>query len=229
MSGRGVIGVSSGHTAVEGTTSSGIAIYGGVDAGARGRGVVGVSGSRTAIEGNSTSGDAVYGVSKSGIGVHGKGGHLGGYFEGNVQITGDLSIQGVSIQAWLQRIITLEKLIDNLLTRLQILNEKNQTPPKKNRGASCIMDYDPEAPPSDAVVGVKVHGGGFYADKVVTVMQVARPQNGQDSQFANTKADSSGGYLVRRSVLKNFPKQPVELYAIGSMSGITSNTAGMNI
>ncbi|MET4097734.1 hypothetical protein, partial [Arthrobacter sp. UYCu712] len=111
--------------AVEGTTSSGIAIYGGVDAGARGRGVVGVSGSSTAIEGNSTSGDAVYGVSKSGIGVHGKGGHLGGYFEGNVQITGDLSIQGVSIQAWLQRIITLENRANTLQSDVNALENRN--------------------------------------------------------------------------------------------------------
>lgn len=40
-------------------------------------------------------------MSATGIGVHGKGGHLGGYFEGAVEITGNLTIQGVSLQLWL--------------------------------------------------------------------------------------------------------------------------------
>jgi hypothetical protein len=42
----------------------------------------------------SASGDGVFGISQSGIGVHGKGGKLAGQFEGDVQITGTLSVAG---------------------------------------------------------------------------------------------------------------------------------------
>ncbi len=37
-------------------------------------------------------GTGVYGVSPAGIGVHGKGGHLAGFFEGDVEVTGDIRL-----------------------------------------------------------------------------------------------------------------------------------------
>ena len=42
----------------------------------------------------SVSGDGVFGISQNGIGLHGKGGKLAGQFEGDVQITGALSVAG---------------------------------------------------------------------------------------------------------------------------------------
>jgi len=44
----------------------------------------------------------VWAVSGQGVGIHAKGGQLAGYFDGPVEITGNLTIQGVSIQTWLQ-------------------------------------------------------------------------------------------------------------------------------
>jgi hypothetical protein len=35
------------------------------------------------------------GTSKSGVGVHGKGGRLAGFFDGNVEVTGRLKIPGL--------------------------------------------------------------------------------------------------------------------------------------
>jgi hypothetical protein len=37
-------------------------------------------------------GTGVYGVSPAGIGVHGRGGHLAGFFEGDVEVTGDIRL-----------------------------------------------------------------------------------------------------------------------------------------
>ena len=37
-------------------------------------------------------GSAVYGDSPSGIGIHGKGGRLAGFFEGDVEVTGDIRL-----------------------------------------------------------------------------------------------------------------------------------------
>ena len=117
-SGRGVVGVSQDHTAVEGNTVDGIGVFGsaapptaapGTPApNSKGRGVVGVGQSGTGVEGFSETGSGVWAVSGKGVGIHAKGGQLAGYFDGPVEITGNLTIQGVSIQTWLQRIIALE-------------------------------------------------------------------------------------------------------------------------
>ena len=56
-----------------------------------GRGVVGVSTNGTGVWGQTDgAGIGVAGSSKNGIGVHGKGGRLAGFFDGDVEITGDL-------------------------------------------------------------------------------------------------------------------------------------------
>ena len=88
--GRGVVGVSKVSTGVAGTTTSGIAIYG--EASENGRGVVGVSKVASAVEGNSTSGAGVWGTSQTGVGIFGKGGGLAGQFEGNVLVSGKLTV-----------------------------------------------------------------------------------------------------------------------------------------
>ena len=44
------------------------------------------------VIGRSDSNTGVSGESKTGVGVHGKGGHLAGFFEGNVEVTGDISL-----------------------------------------------------------------------------------------------------------------------------------------
>jgi hypothetical protein len=54
--------------------------------------VVGVGTVATGVEGNSTSGAGVYGSSQTGIAVHGNGGRLAGLFEGDVHITGVLTV-----------------------------------------------------------------------------------------------------------------------------------------
>jgi hypothetical protein len=72
-SGRGVVGVSKSHTGVEGSTKSGIAVFGGVDNDDlrhNGRGVVGVAQAATGVEGHSVGGAGVWGSREDGEGVH---------------------------------------------------------------------------------------------------------------------------------------------------------------
>ena len=57
-----------------------------------GRGVVGVAKTATGVEGNSTSGAGVFASSITGIGLYGKGGRLAGFFEGDVEVTGDIRL-----------------------------------------------------------------------------------------------------------------------------------------
>jgi len=44
------------------------------------------------IHGISKTRDAIFGESKTGVGVHGKGGRLAGLFEGDVEVTGDIKL-----------------------------------------------------------------------------------------------------------------------------------------
>lgn len=87
--GRGVVGVSDSHAGVEGDSRSSVGVYG---TSTEGRGVVGVASALAGVEGNSKDGAGVYGTSESGIGVHGHGGRLAGYFEGDVEVTGDIRL-----------------------------------------------------------------------------------------------------------------------------------------
>jgi hypothetical protein len=75
--GRGVVGVSVASTGVDGATSTGIAVYGGVtpesdDRPGTGRGVVGIAISATGVEGQSQTGAGVWGSSAGFEGVHGE-------------------------------------------------------------------------------------------------------------------------------------------------------------
>ncbi len=97
--GTGVFGGSKTSTAVGGISNSGIGVHGisttadGVFGNSeQGRGVVGVAKVAIGVEGNSTSGAGVYGSSQTDIGVHGKGGRLAGFFEGDVEVTGDIRL-----------------------------------------------------------------------------------------------------------------------------------------
>ncbi len=97
--GTGVFGGSKTSTAVGGISDSGIGVHGisktadGVfGSSEEGRGVVGVAKVAIGVEGNSTNGAGVFGSSQTGIGLHGKGGRLAGFFEGDVEVTGDIRL-----------------------------------------------------------------------------------------------------------------------------------------
>ena len=116
--GRGVVGVSANHTAVEGNTKKGVAVFGIAD-GAGGIGVVGSSDQHTGVEARSKSGVGVLAVSESGE---------AGVFIGKVKVQGELEADrditlpgGVSLGEKLTEIDT--KLID-LNTKLVSLGEK---------------------------------------------------------------------------------------------------------
>ena len=109
-SGSGVRGFSESGRGVDGESHSayGVAGFSQTSAGIRGtsvsgRGIEGWSTSSEGVVGITTSGNAVWGqtngtgvgvlgTSTHGIGVYGKGGRLAAFFEGNVEVTGDLNM-----------------------------------------------------------------------------------------------------------------------------------------
>jgi hypothetical protein len=94
----GVLGESTTGAGVEGRSQSGPGVFAQSDA----VGVWGKSKTWHGVAGESQS------TTTGGAGVYGKGVRAG-LFEGNVDITGNLTIQGVSIQSLLQRINQLEQ------------------------------------------------------------------------------------------------------------------------
>jgi hypothetical protein len=110
-SGRGVFGHSNqGGIGVLGESAKGVAVQGNSqeNAGMLGQGATGVYGRNTVGTGNGVigysdagrgvwghsnlNGTGVLGESATGIGVWGKGGHLAGFFDGDVEVTGDLRL-----------------------------------------------------------------------------------------------------------------------------------------
>jgi hypothetical protein len=89
QSGFGIAGNSDTGHGVHGNSRTNHAVHG---ESAAGRGVVGVSQTFVGVTGESASSDGVFGVSVTGIGVHGKGGKLAGFFEGDVEVTGDVRL-----------------------------------------------------------------------------------------------------------------------------------------
>ena len=103
--GSGVVGKSKGWHAVGGfseSTTGGAGVYGE----AVGPGVIGVSKTWHGVYGESPSttggagvwgehkggGNGIVGISNSGAGVYGKGGRVAGFFEGDVEVTGDIRL-----------------------------------------------------------------------------------------------------------------------------------------
>ena len=112
----GVLGTSDTGHGVHGESRTNHAVHG---QSAAGRGVVGISQTFVGVTGQSDSNDGVLGFitpGGSGIGVHGVGGRLAGFFEGNVQVTGaiagqastDAGVTGLHGDPQLQEIPTIE-------------------------------------------------------------------------------------------------------------------------
>jgi hypothetical protein len=86
----GVVGISTEGAGVKGTSQAGRGTEG---VSVESEGVVGVSKKSAGVWGQAEgAGAGVQGTSKSGIGVVGKGGRLAGFFEGDVEVTGDIRL-----------------------------------------------------------------------------------------------------------------------------------------
>jgi hypothetical protein len=80
--GPGVLGQSDGN-GVWGNSKTWMGVYGETQSTVGGAGVMGQ---------HHQGGTGVYGLSQTGIGVHGRGGRLAGFFEGDVEVTGDIRL-----------------------------------------------------------------------------------------------------------------------------------------
>jgi hypothetical protein len=87
--GTGVRGSSPAGTGVVGTSETGVGVWGSSKASSA---VGGMAESGAGMHGVSKTGPGVHGESESGVGISGRGGRLAGFFEGDVEVTGDIRL-----------------------------------------------------------------------------------------------------------------------------------------
>lgn len=99
VNGRGVVGTSENDYGIRAHSNKSAGLRGSSDEsrGVEGwsttaEGVHGISQTGNGVWGHTEAGTGVVGTSNTGVGVYGKGGRLAGFFEGDVEVTGDIRL-----------------------------------------------------------------------------------------------------------------------------------------
>jgi hypothetical protein len=123
---------------------------------------------------NNSGGIGVFGFSRSGIGIRGAG-KVAGHFDGNVEVLGDLVVNGALFSDLLRSVATLEQEVARLMG--------NFPPP------SAKPSINVSSQGSGANARFTVAGSGFLANKTVTIRVVDDSFNGTTFQQSS---DASG-------------------------------------
>lgn len=247
--GRAVVGANNQEgTGVWGETKTGRGVVGVVQDGDGagvwgecndGRGVVGVSEAQngTGVWGETTKGRAVVGVTnQDGAGVWGETKGAGravvgvarapnsfaGYFDGNVQINGDLALGQASIHTWLNRIAQLERELAAVKSRLPAPG--GGTGPTAGQ---AVIDAELKLVPGSSADELRVYGRGFAPNEEIEIYLTQRSESGGRSTTATATADPSGNLNQTIAVFCQ-PGQTTEIYARGVSSGRLSNLRGVS-
>jgi len=176
--GRGSEGLSDAGEGVVGISKTNDGVLGASEAG--GAGVTGKSQTGSGVNGLSNAGTGVFGQSNSGFGVHGKGGRLAGFFEGDVEVTGDIRLRNA-----------------DCAEDFDIAGARAVDP-----GTVMVLDDDGSvracATPYDRRVAGVVSGAGGYRPAVILDRQLttARRQPLALMGKVYCKVDASGGAIA---------------------------------
>lgn len=211
---EGVRGVGHKGAGLSGNSEKWYGVYGESN---EAEGVRGVGHQGAGVSGISEKWHGVYGETPStmgGAGVCGKG-HMAGLFEGDVVITGNLTIQGVSIQTWLQRIVQLEQ---------QVNAVKNGGPVgHPPAGARPITVVSSSKPIGQNTFELVIGGSGFQPSERVSIrMRAIFTDHKNPWMFsAVTNANGLGQISAIFSVIVA-PGDKMEIQAVGDQSGEAS-------
>jgi hypothetical protein len=188
-------------------------------------GVYGRSPKNTGVHGVSTTSIGVYGESQEDIGVFGKGGRLAGSFEGNVEITQNLTVNGLifmggdtvhPLASWISRIRQLEAEVADLRSRLPSSGQSSG-PATATIGVDLTLRPGP-------FNDLRVFGSGFAPNEPIEINVTST--GGSSGQSATT-ADASGKFSHTVSVSCTSGQQTTHTaFARGVSSGRISNKAG---
>ncbi|WP_394138398.1 hypothetical protein [Cytobacillus oceanisediminis] len=217
--GSGVLGMT--------TVPDGAGVFGANNS-TKGRGVQG-NGPEAGVGGFSEGGNGVLAQSKTGIGILAQGGRLAGKFEGNVEVTGNLNVNGfiymggdtvTPLGAWLSRIRQLEAEVADLRSRLPVsgtfAGSTTTTP-----SATVDVEMIPRTGPFN---DLRVFGSGFLPNEPIEITYNSTPEGG-NSGTTEATADSLGRFSNTIGVSCS-PGIRYTAYARGKQSGRISNTAG---
>jgi hypothetical protein len=106
---------------------------------------------------HNNGGTGVFGLSQKGIGIHGAG-KVAGHFDGNVEVMGDLILNGASFSDLLRRVAALEQEVARLT---------GTVPPPSTKPSISVSSRG-----SGSGAQFTVTGSGFLANKIVTIRVV---------------------------------------------------------
>jgi len=188
--GRGVVGVSKTGSGVWGHT-------------ANGRGVVGINDEEgTGVWGETKKGRGVVGVSEQGIGLFGKGGGAAGIFEGRVEVTGSLVVQGVDVIALIQQLQQRIAELEGLVVSPQVITAQ------------------PLAPAQGGAASFVITGAGFQPSATINIYVLSTTSAGANRVVF---ADGQGKFNVTLE-LPCFPGTVLSIKAVNQAQNQTSNT-----
>lgn len=168
--GAGVWGEHKGNgTGVSGKSASGVGVWGTSD---------NFEGVHAETKSSTTAAIAGYNLNPLGTGAAVYGKHVGGgtaaFFEGALVVTGTIIVQGVDIQAWLQRIVHLEQ-------QVAALTGSQPLPPTSRPALTSITNQGPR---------FVVKGSGFLKTHTVHIRVVNNATFA--SNFYTATSDASG-------------------------------------
>jgi hypothetical protein len=131
---------------------------------------------------HNNGGTGVFGLSQNGIGIHGAG-KVAGQFDGNVEVMGDLRLNGASFSDLLRRVATLEQEVARLIGN----------PPAPSTKPSINVS----SRGSGSGAQFTVTGSGFLPNKTVTVRVVDAAFNMSSFQQSS---DASGNITANLSI-----------------------------
>ncbi len=168
-------------------------------------------------------GIGVKAISNTGVGLFAFSNGMAAVLHGNVDIngilkvTGNVTIQGVSIQLWLNRIVALENLTKTqniLITNLQ--NQINEI--KNNKPSSSTF---PQINVAIQNLKFNVTGSGFLANKLITIRVV-------DDVFHELHFQQSADSSGKLSIILSFPcNSGLRLHFSATDSRHDSNITGV--
>ncbi len=145
----------------------------------------GENNTKVGVYGHSVSNAGVYGSSDQEVGVYGSGGQFAGFFEGDVSITGKLTLDGTDLGA---RVAALEALVQTLSNRLAGLQPVVDVPLPSISYANLS---DARAPQGELTIAIELTG--FAPNSTVAVRVVNQADFSSKATFSTDATGSTVG------------------------------------
>jgi hypothetical protein len=232
LEGPGVQGDAENGAGIVGISKTWLGVYGETNAPAN-AGAAGVLGEGKdggdGVKGHATAqgkaGVAGFHLTNRGPGIFGKGSPAG-RFEGNVEITGKLTIEGgIPLDIWLQKIVRLEQEVISLRHQLATHTHTSGGSVGGTQAVATIHVQIDLTGFSQSFATRRVTGGGFNANEAIVI----KTTSAGVTEESSASAGPDGTYQQELSVPRTSPPKQYEVLAQGTSSGRVTNKAGYSV